>query len=134
MKTDPAALAVFLFFFILITVMGLAALPLALTLDRIANGVTREEIREVFSAYADGTDVVWAQEEPYNSGAWYFMNARLPAILEGRFPLRCVSRVESASPATGSMGAHEIEQAQLIDEAFSPTKSGRTSTRPRASA
>jgi 2-oxoglutarate dehydrogenase E1 component len=93
-----------------------------------------DEIREVFSAYADGTDVVWAQEEPYNSGAWYFMNARLPAILEGRFPLRCVSRVESASPATGSLGAHEIEQAQLIEEAFSPTRTGRASQRPRASA
>jgi 2-oxoglutarate dehydrogenase E1 component len=93
-----------------------------------------DEIREVFSAYADGTDVVWAQEEPYNSGAWYFMNARLPSILEGRFPIRCVSRVESASPATGSLGAHEIEQAQLIDEAFSPTRAGRASTRPRASA
>jgi 2-oxoglutarate dehydrogenase E1 component len=93
-----------------------------------------DEIQSVFSAYADGTDVVWAQEEPWNSGAWYFMNARLPAILEGRFPLRCVSRVESASPATGSMGAHKIEQAQLIDEAFSPTRTGRTSSRPRASA
>ncbi len=93
-----------------------------------------DEIRDVFSAYADGTDVVWTQEEPWNSGAWYFINARLPALLEGRFPLRSVSRVESASPATGSLGAHEIEQAQLIEEAFSPTRSGRASTRPRASA
>ena len=96
-----------------------------------------EEIREVFSAYADGTDLVWCQEEPWNSGAWYFMNARLPAILDGRFPLRCVSRVESASPATGSEAAHKMEQAQLIDEAFAPLpetarKSQRPSGRPRA--
>ena len=98
-----------------------------------------EEIREVFSAYADGTDLVWCQEEPWNSGAWYFMNARLPAILENRLPLRCVSRVESASPATGSEAAHKMEQQQLIDEAFAAApeatttrKSQRPSARPRA--
>ena len=95
-----------------------------------------EEIREVFSAYADGTDLVWCQEEPWNSGAWYFMNARLPAILEHRLPLRCVSRVESASPATGSEAAHKMEQHQLIEEAFAPLpeaarKSQRPSARPR---
>ncbi len=96
-----------------------------------------EELREVFSAYADGTDLVWCQEEPWNSGAWFFINARLPAILEHRLPLRCVSRVESASPATGSEEAHKLEQHQLIDEAFAAApetarKSQRPSARPRA--
>ena len=93
-----------------------------------------DELREVFSAYAEGTDLVWCQEEPWNSGAWYFMNARLPTILEHRFPLRCVSRVESASPATGSPEAHKLEQKQLIEEAFetSGRKSQRPSARPRA--
>jgi hypothetical protein len=49
-----------------------------------------EEIRDALAPYADGTDLVWVQEEPWNSGAWYFMNARLPAILGDRFaaPLR----------------------------------------------
>jgi 2-oxoglutarate dehydrogenase complex dehydrogenase (E1) component-like enzyme len=63
------------------------------------------------------------------------MNARLPAMLDSRFaPLRCVARPESASPATGSPGAHEIEQKQLIEEAFAPTKSARPSATPRATA
>mgnify|MGYP000231730477 CR=1 FL=1 len=35
-----------------------------------------------------------------------------------RFKLRLVSRVESASPSTGSMAAHRLEQSELIDEAF----------------
>jgi 2-oxoglutarate dehydrogenase E1 component len=93
-----------------------------------------EEVREALAAYADHTDVVWVQEEPWNSGAWYAMNARLPGILGDRFPLRCVSRVESASPATGSDKAHQLEQAQLIQEAFAPLdrKSARPSARPRA--
>ena len=51
-------------------------------------------------------------------GAWYYMNARLPALLDDRLPLTCVSRAESASPATGSMGAHKIEQARVIEGAL----------------
>jgi 2-oxoglutarate dehydrogenase E1 component len=93
-----------------------------------------EEIREALAAYADNTDVVWVQEEPANSGAWYFVNARLPAILGDRFGLRCVARAESASPATGSDKAHAMEQDQLIKEAFAPPtgKGSRPSARPRA--
>jgi 2-oxoglutarate dehydrogenase complex dehydrogenase (E1) component-like enzyme len=62
------------------------------------------------------------------------MNARLPAMIGDRFGLRCVSRVESASPATGSEKAHGLEQEQLIKEAFAPAtaKGARPSARPRA--
>jgi 2-oxoglutarate dehydrogenase E1 component len=58
------------------------------------------------------------QDEPLNMGAWYYLNARLPALLDKRFPLSCVSRAESASPATGSHASHELEQSMLLDEAF----------------
>jgi 2-oxoglutarate dehydrogenase E1 component len=91
-----------------------------------------EELRGLLSAYADGTDLVWVQEEPSNSGAWYFLNARLPEMLEHRLPLRCVSRVESASPATGSMKAHVLEQQQLLEDAF--TGLGDKPGKARASA
>jgi 2-oxoglutarate dehydrogenase E1 component len=77
-----------------------------------------QHVREVLKPYNDGTDVVWVQEEPRNSGAWYVMNDRLPRMLNGRFPLRCVSRAESASPATGSHAAHKLEQERLIEEAL----------------
>jgi 2-oxoglutarate dehydrogenase E1 component len=75
-------------------------------------------VQEVLAPYESGTDLLWVQEEPRNSGAWYFMNARLPAMLEGRFPLRCVTRSESASPATGSNAAHRLEQERLLEEAL----------------
>ena len=68
--------------------------------------------------YADGTDLVWVQEEPFNSGAWYFINAHIPALIEHRLPLRYVTRPSSASPATGSKEAHKIEQKRLVDQAF----------------
>jgi 2-oxoglutarate dehydrogenase E1 component len=54
-------------------------------------------------------------------GAWYSLNARLPTLLEGRFPFSCVSRAESASPATGSHASHELEQKMLLDAAFKRT-------------
>ena len=36
----------------------------------------------------------------------------------GARPLVVASRPESASPATGSKAAHDLEQKMLIDEAF----------------
>jgi 2-oxoglutarate dehydrogenase E1 component len=77
-----------------------------------------QHVIDLLKPYKTGTDLVWVQEEPSNSGAWYYINARLPAMLNGRFPLRCVSRVESASPATGSHAAHKLEQERLIAEAL----------------
>ena len=65
-----------------------------------------------------GTPIVWVQEEPENMGAWRYLRARFGEVWFGRFPLQLVSRPESASPATGSHGAHELEQAELIQHAF----------------
>jgi 2-oxoglutarate dehydrogenase E1 component len=76
------------------------------------------EVERLLKPYADGTQLVWVQEEPWNMGAWYYMQARLPGLVSGRFPLSCVSRPESASPATGSMSAHKLEQEHLIQRAF----------------
>jgi 2-oxoglutarate dehydrogenase E1 component len=78
-----------------------------------------EFLEPILASYAQGTPVVWVQEEPWNMGAWYYMRARLPELLSSRHPLSCVCRPESASPATGSMGAHKIEQASVIDRALS---------------
>jgi 2-oxoglutarate dehydrogenase complex dehydrogenase (E1) component-like enzyme len=36
---------------------------------------------DVLSPYADGTDLVWAQEEPWNMGGWFFIRARVPEII-----------------------------------------------------
>ncbi|MCA9603522.1 MAG: 2-oxoglutarate dehydrogenase E1 component, partial [Myxococcales bacterium] len=58
------------------------------------------ELKRVLRYYKDGTDLVWVQEEPWNMGAWYYVRARFPDIF-GKRDIRCMSRVESASPATG---------------------------------
>jgi len=76
------------------------------------------ELPQVLEPYADGTPLVWVQEEPRNMGAWYFVNARLRDAIGDRMPLSLASRVESASPATGSKASHYLEQKMLIEAAF----------------
>jgi 2-oxoglutarate dehydrogenase E1 component len=77
-----------------------------------------EELKSALAPIADGTQLVWVQEEPENMGAWRFLHAHWGDTLFGRFPLTCVSRPASASPATGSKKAHEREQEQLIERAL----------------
>ena len=62
-----------------------------------------------------GAELVWVQEEPFNMGAWYHLHARWPKELG---ELHCVSRPESASPATGLAKRHAAEQAALIAAAL----------------
>jgi 2-oxoglutarate dehydrogenase E1 component len=78
----------------------------------------KDDLLEVLSVYADGTPVVWVQEEPKNMGAWAYMNRELQGLLAGAFHWSCVSRPLSASPATGSGKRHAQEQARLMTDAF----------------
>ncbi len=68
-----------------------------------------------------GAEVVWAQEEPANMGAWTFVRERLEADVEavrGRFArVRYAGRKASASPAVGSGKVHTKEQERLIADA-----------------
>ncbi len=77
-----------------------------------------DQLQKALAAYADGTRLVWVQEEPRNMGAWYFVNANLSRIIGDRLPLSLVSRPAAASPATGSKASHDLEQARLIGEAL----------------
>ncbi|MEZ4261245.1 MAG: 2-oxoglutarate dehydrogenase E1 component [Polyangiaceae bacterium] len=77
-----------------------------------------DQLTRALASYADGTRLVWVQEEPRNAGAWYFINSTLPGIIGSRLPLSVVSRPMSASPATGSHSSHKLEQQRLIDEAL----------------
>jgi 2-oxoglutarate dehydrogenase E1 component len=66
----------------------------------------------------EGTPLTWVQEEPENMGAWRFLRMIWDETVCGRYPLRCISRPPSATPATGSKTAHEREQAALVDLAL----------------
>ncbi|HEY4731180.1 MAG TPA: 2-oxoglutarate dehydrogenase E1 component, partial [Myxococcales bacterium] len=62
-----------------------------------------------------GAELVWVQEEPFNMGAWWHVQARWPKVI-GK--IAAVARPESASPATGSEKSHKHEQQLLVDRAF----------------
>jgi 2-oxoglutarate dehydrogenase E1 component len=63
-------------------------------------------------------EVVWAQEEPRNMGAWSYMEPRLRELLPGGVTLRYVGRPERASPAEGYPAAHAAEQQRIVEEAL----------------
>ena len=64
-----------------------------------------------------GAEVVWVQEEPANMGALFYVMPLLRKMARDRVVVS-VKRHESASPATGSAKAHDIEEKILIDMAF----------------
>ena len=64
------------------------------------------------------TDVVWAQEDPRNMGAWSFVYERLTQLLPRGMQLRYAGRPERASPAEGDPGAHSSAQKALVAEAL----------------
>jgi 2-oxoglutarate dehydrogenase E1 component len=66
-------------------------------------------------------EIVWVQEEPANMGALFYVRPRLRRIAHGR-PILKVARSASASPATGSAKAHELEQKTLLTLAFESAK------------
>ena len=51
-------------------------------------------------------------------GAWPYVKLNFGDELGKKYQLKRVTRVESASPSTGSMAAHKLEQAELINNAF----------------
>ena len=75
-------------------------------------------LHEVFGFYAEGTPVVWVQEEPENMGAWRYLRVKYCDKFLGRHPFSLASRAASASPATGSASTHKREQEQIINQAF----------------
>jgi 2-oxoglutarate dehydrogenase E1 component len=77
------------------------------------------ELESMIVRYAEGTPIVWVQEEPENMGAWRYMYTQFggPRFL-GRHPFSGVYREASASPAAGSANRHKREQAELVKQAF----------------
>ncbi len=76
---------------------------------------------DILARYPLTAEVVWAQEEPRNMGAWRFLHEWMDPLLEPtRRELRYVGRPESASPATGSGKRHQQEQAEIVNDALTP--------------
>jgi 2-oxoglutarate dehydrogenase E1 component len=77
------------------------------------------EVAAALAPYTNAPDIVWAQEEPANQGAWSHVALSLREHLPSSATLRRVSRKAAASPAAGSSKVHEAEQAALIEGVYS---------------
>ena len=75
------------------------------------------ELAAEFERHGEARDIVWVQEEPSNMGAGFYVLPRLRRISNER-PVLSVKRSGSASPATGSAKAHEVEQKTILALAF----------------
>jgi 2-oxoglutarate dehydrogenase E1 component len=77
----------------------------------------KNELLAEISRHPDAREIVWVQEEPANMGALSYVLPRLRHYVPD-IPARTVKRSASASPATGSAKAHELEQKTLVTLAF----------------
>ncbi len=85
----------------------------------------RPEISAAIDEHPNAREVVWIQEEPKNMGAHFFVVPRIGQLVQSKgLKMRSIKRSPSASPATGSAKAHELEQKTLLSLAFttSPTE------------
>jgi 2-oxoglutarate decarboxylase len=76
----------------------------------------QEQLDAVLAQYPNA-DLVWAQDEPENMGAWPFLGLELVKRLHGR-TISVASRPASASPASGSSKRSAQEQVELINTAL----------------
>jgi len=82
----------------------------------------RTEISAALAEHPNAREVIWVQEEPRNMGAYFYVVPRLESLAKSAgLRLRSVKRSASASPATGSAKAHEMEQKTLLSLAFTTT-------------
>ena len=73
-------------------------------------------IKDALDNYPNA-EVRWVQDEPANQGPWPFLALQLPEHIPG-IQLKRVSRRAQSSTATGVAKVHQLEQKQLLEEAF----------------
>ena len=75
------------------------------------------QLKSVVIKYGKESQYIWAQEEPENMGPWSYI------LRKWKFTnIRCLSRNESGSPASGSPKVHEIRHQEIINNVMSYSK------------
>jgi len=101
-----------------------------------------QKLFSILSRHSPEAEIIWCQEESENMGAWSHLALKLQNLI-GK-PILYAGRDASSSPATGSLAIHNLEQALLVQEAFTsasakpskphpPAHEGKREAKPRAS-
>jgi 2-oxoglutarate dehydrogenase E1 component len=77
-----------------------------------------KEMRSIIKKYKNADDVVWAQEEPRNMGAWAHMLMHLDEAKQ----FRVASRRFYGAPAAGSAVRSKRRHAQVLEYVFDKSK------------
>ncbi|NNL80126.1 MAG: 2-oxoglutarate dehydrogenase E1 component [Flavobacteriaceae bacterium] len=80
-----------------------------------------DEIRQAIAKYENADDIVWAQEEPRNMGAYGFMMMHL----EEAKNFRAATRRTYSAPAAGSSTRSKRRHQEVIDYVFDKTKNNQ---------
>ncbi|MFX0555519.1 2-oxoglutarate dehydrogenase E1 component [Maribacter sp. CXY002] len=88
--------------------------------------VPEKTMKEIIAKYKNVDDIVWAQEEPRNMGAWSHMMMHFSEAHK----FRVASRRFYAAPAAGSAVRSKARHQQVIDFVFDKTKDNMT--RPKS--
>ncbi|KAK8195576.1 2-oxoglutarate dehydrogenase-like protein E1 component [Phyllosticta capitalensis] len=81
------------------------------------------QLKDNLDSYPNAENIVWAQEEPLNAGAWSFTQPRIETLLNqtehhNRRHVLYAGRNPSASVATGLKSTHKKEEQDLLRDAF----------------
>jgi 2-oxoglutarate dehydrogenase E1 component len=76
----------------------------------------KEKVARLAKPFLNAKKFIWCQEEPENMGAWTFVLPQLLNLFPGY--IHYAGRPASASPATGTIQAHQAQQAALVKQAF----------------
>jgi 2-oxoglutarate dehydrogenase E1 component len=78
----------------------------------------KQALQGLLQRYSGLRELVWAQEEELNQGAWHFIRDALAALCPEGVPLRCAARPSTAAGPTVSQAAHQAEQQLLVMQAL----------------
>ncbi len=83
-------------------------------------------IKDIMKSYPKANQLIWTQEEPQNMGAFNYVFFKFNQLINDlasntaiKVKFNYVGRPDRASPATGSVYRHKIEQQEIIDKVFS---------------
>ncbi|WCO01935.1 2-oxoglutarate dehydrogenase E1 component [Psychroserpens ponticola] len=80
-----------------------------------------KQIKDIIAKYKNATDIVWAQEEPRNMGAYSHMLMHLDEAKT----FRAATRRPYGAPAAGSSVRSKIRHQEVIDFVFDKTKNNQ---------
>ena len=77
-----------------------------------------DHFKTEINRYGNAGEVIWAQEEPGNQGAWHRIQHYLLRHLRPGQKLSYALRPSSSSPAAGYLSLHNRQQKELVAAAF----------------